>query len=809
MASWWQQAQQNIANLTSFVGGTYTLLTKRSLPQKQGTLKLTGLHAAVDIHTDSYGVPHIYAQNVDDLYFAQGYVHAQERLWQIEFNRRVASGRLSELFGPVALEVDRFCRRLGLHRAALEAEKQLQPHEQQILEAYTGGINSFIHANRNKLPIEFILLQYKPAPWKITDVIQWGKLQAWNLSGNWETEVIRARLVATLGPEKAAKLEAGYDPNHPLIIPPGVSYQGINPGLLEQYAQLKELSGFGITGGSNNWAVDGSLTESGKPLLCNDPHLGQAVPSTWFECHLVAEDIDVTGAGFAGSPGIVIGHNQHIAWGVTNAISDIQDLYVEKFNPDNPHQYEFQGQWETARVFQEEIIVRGQGAPVIEEVRVTRHGPLLTAMPLEQGQDEVPLALRWTGLESFRLISAIQKLNRAKNWEDFREALRDWDAPPQNFVYADQDGNIGYIMAGDIPVRNRGTALLPSPGWTGEYEWTGMIPFDELPQVYNPEQHFIATANNRVIDDTYPHYISHEWHNGYRAQRIRDLLTSKTKLISADMAAIQRDYYSLPAREIVPFMLKIDADTPLKRAALELLSTWDYTLAATSVGASIYTTFLRKLTALVLNVQLGNEPELATSYLGASIGATVSLNGYSGRTTPLIIRMLREHDDSWFSDSVIPNGPSSWQEALASAFEATIEELREQLGGNILRWPYGALHKMTCNHPLGTVKSLRDIFNRGPFSIGGDADTVNKAESSPDHPEQVLLVPAYRLIVDLENLDSSQSIHLPGQSGHPASSHFDDFLPLWRNHQYHTMPFSRDAVTKATVETLHLQPRSS
>lgn len=818
MASWWQKTLLTTASLAGLTAGTYYLITRRPLPQKSGTLSLRGLHELVEVITDNYGVPHIYAQNEDDLFFAQGYMHAQERLWQMEFNRRLGSGRLSELFGSVALETDRFCRRLGLHRSAAAEVPLLSEHNKRVLNSYSQGVNAFIEQNANKLSVEFTLLRCKPAPWQPADTIQWAKMMGWNLGGNWETEIIRARLVAKLGAERAAQLEAGYDSSHPLIVPPGVEYQGINADLLEQYAQIKEMSGFGTMGGSNNWVVDGTMTATGAPILCNDPHLGQAAPSIWYECHLVAGDIDAVGASFPGTPGVVIGHNQHIAWGVTNAVSDVEDLYIEKFNPDNPRQYEYQGAWEEAQIFREEIQVKGQQESVIEEVRVTRHGPILTAMPpltnnkhtdgTENAPSETPLALRWTGLEQCRILSSVQKLNRATHWEEFREALHDWDVPPQNFVYADREGNIGYVMAGAIPLRTKGQALLPLPGWTGEYEWTGQIPFDELPQTYNPEQHFIATANNRVVDDSYPYYISNEWLNGYRAQRIRDLLASNPqKLTVADMATIQADQYALPALEIVPHILRLPATSPLEQAAQEILSTWDYKLTPESIGAALYTTFLRKLERIVLDPLLGDDEELLNGYLGVGTTLLATQNGYASRIKPLLIRLLKEQNDAWFEHSTIVNGPKSWQDALSSALDATIHELSIRLGENILRWHYGALHKMTYNHPLGAVKALAPFFNRGPYPVGGDSDTVNMGATLPNQPDVVITVPSYRQIVDLADLSASRSAHAPGQSGHPASKHYDDFIQMWLEVQHHPMLFEREKIEADAEGRLHLRPQ--
>ncbi|GCE27817.1 peptidase S45 [Dictyobacter alpinus] len=815
MASRWRKNLTKTTAATGFVSGMYSLLTHRKLSSKRGTFQLTGLHEPVEIITDTYGVPHIYATNDDDLYFAQGYVHAQDRLWQMDLNRRIGSGRLSEILGPVTLEIDRLCRRIGMHRAAVTDAASLPEPDLRILNAYAQGVNSFIDQHKNKLSVEFTILGYQPEAWQPADTLQWGKVQGWSLCGNWETELIRARIVGKIGVERAAKLEAGYDPQHPLIIPPGVSYQGINLGLLEQYEQIQTLSGFSIMGGSNNWVVDGSMTENGAPLLCNDPHLGQAAPSIWYECHLVSGDMDVIGATFPGAPGVIIGHNQHIAWGVTNAVSDVQDLYVEKFNPDNPRQYEFQGQWLEAEVIREEILVKGQELPVVEEVRVTRHGPIITHLPaISQAQitegepTELPLALRWTSLEAGTLLTSVRQLNRASDWQEFQSALRSWDTPAQNFVYADNAGNIGYTMAGNIPIRAKGQAIVPVPGWTGEYEWTGRIPFEELPRTYNPEQHFLVTANHRVVNDEYPYYITHEWLNGYRAQRIQDLLKQQKKLTVADMASIQYDQYCLPATEIVPYMLQITPTSGIARAAQEILQTWDYQLRPDSIGASLYTTFVRKLERIVLDAILGDDEVLLQHYLGQSLSAMGTLNGYAGRTRPLLIRLLREQQDSWFANSILPNGPTSWQIALERAFEGTLEELKVQLGGNILRWRYGAIHSMKYAHPLGTVKALESFFNRGPFPVGGDGDTINVGSANSATPENVLVVPSYRQIIDLHDFSASRSIHAPGQSGHPASKHYDDFIELWRNGETHPMLYKQEEIEKHREEKMRLEPKN-
>lgn len=812
MASWWQKTAAAAAGIAGLVGGAYYLFMRRPLPKTSGTLRLAELHEPVEIVTDRSGVPHIYAHNEDDLYLAQGYVHAQYRLWQMELNRRIGAGQLSEIFGELTIEADRFARRLGMHRAAAAGVRSLDAHSTRILNAYTRGVNAFISSHRNNLPLEFTLLRVNPTPWQPSDTIQWSKMMGWNLGGNWETEIIRARLIAKLGPERAAELETGYDPAHPLIVPPGIAYEGTNLGMLEQYTALKQLSGFGLLGASNNWVVDGTMTTTGAPILCNDPHLGQAAPSIWFECHLIAGDIDTVGASFPGAPGIVIGHNRHVAWGVTNAISDVEDLYIEKFNPQNPNQYEFMGHWEEAQVYQEEIKVKGRKQPVIEEVRVTRHGPILTSIKGTTGNQngaqstELPLALKWTGLDHHDIVAAMGKMTLATNIDEFRDALRQWDVPAQNFVFADTAGNIGYLMAGAIPTRAQGQALLPSPGWTGEYEWTGLIPFEELPQVTNPPQHFIATANNRVIDDSYPYYITHEWLNGYRAQRIRDLLLSKGKLSLSDMATIQADQYSIPAEKIVPHMMSVAPRTQLAIQAQEILRTWNYTLAPDSVGATLYTTFLRKLERIIFSALLGDDEDLLKNYLGVGTTLLAITNGYSSRSKPLIIRLLDEQNDRWFANSVLPNGPRTWSFALLSAFESTLDELQEKLGEDPTRWQYGRVHKMTYSHVLGLVKPLDKIFNRGPYPVGGDIDTVNMGAVSPTEPETVVTVPSFRQIANLADLAASLSMHAPGQSGHPSSKHYDDFIKPWRNVEHHPMLFDHEMIDENATGKLRMIP---
>ncbi|HEX9370916.1 MAG TPA: penicillin acylase family protein, partial [Roseiflexaceae bacterium] len=485
---------------------------RRSLPRTSGTLELPGLEAPVQVLRDRWGVPHIYARSNADLFMAQGYVHAQDRLWQMEFQRRTGYGQLAEIFGPVALESDRFLRVMGFGRVARREAELLAGEARMAIEAYVRGVSAYIGRYSDRLPIEFTILRLHPRPWEPADVLVWGKMMALTLSVNWTDEILRARIVAAVGAERAAVLDPSYPGDHPLIVPPGVRYQAdIGADALRGAAATASFAGTSGGGqGSNNWVVGGARAANGMPLLANDPHLALRTPSLWYENHLNGGDYHVTGASIPGTPGVLIGHNERIAWGMTNGMNDVQDLYIEKFDASDPARYEFQGQWERATVVREEIAVRGRGEPFVEEVRITRHGPVITPLvPADEGRkgtnraptkdqegsdDAGPsssilgpsseaLALRWTALEPGRVFDSVLALNRAHDWESFRAALIPWTVPAQNFVYADVEGHFGYSLGGDIPIRAKGDGRLPAPGWTGEYEWTGIIPHAELPHM--------------------------------------------------------------------------------------------------------------------------------------------------------------------------------------------------------------------------------------------------------------------------------------------------------------------------------------
>ena len=547
------------------VSALAALVARRSLPQVSGQMRLSGLNDNVEILRDRWGVPHIYAQDRQDALFAQGFVHAQDRLWQMELQRRAATGRLSEIFGHRTLNIDRVFRRLGFHRSAQrEIDAQASGTAMDSLVAYTEGINAAVR-QMVVLPPEFLLLRHEPEPWTFIDSLSWGRLQAWRISSNWDSEILRYMLAARLDVETLAQVEPQYPAGQPLTVPAGAAS---GPADTEFVPRLADLLPFGGGGGSNAWAVAGWRTESGKPILASDPHLGPQMPAVWYEVHLDAPDLRVAGASIPGLPGVLIGHNDRIAWGITASFVDVQDLYAEQIDNQNPTRYRSGDSWREGEAVRESIVVRGESEPWIEEVLVTHHGPIV-GPPL--GFEDPPLAVSSTIDRTTNLLEGFLEINQAGNWEEFRAALAKLEAPTLNYVYADQDGNIGYQLAGRVPIRGKGNGLLPAPGWDPQYDWEGFIPFEQLPTCLNPAAGYVVSANNKIVDDDYPFLLSHEWVAGYRAQRLSDLLGMAEGLNIDRARTVQLDNYSIPARELVELVERLLDGGAVESATWELM----------------------------------------------------------------------------------------------------------------------------------------------------------------------------------------------------------------------------------------------
>jgi penicillin amidase len=800
-------------------------LVRTRLAQTHGSLRLPGLHAPVEIIRDRWGVPHFYAASTTDALFAQGFVHAQDRLWQMEFQRRLVAGRLAEVLGVAALPVDRWMRTLTMRRVAEAEVALIAPEVRSEIDAYVAGVNAFLA--RGRLPVEFTLLRYRPEPWTAADSLSWAKMMAWSLSVNWETEILRAQLIARLGPERAAELESGSPDRCPTILPGGLR-DAVDLGqvALDRAEAARLFVGPAAQAGlgSNNWVIGGALTITGKPLLANDMHLLMGIPAIWYENHLVAQTADgappaleVTGVTFPGVPYVVAGHNARVAWGFTNGFPDVQDLYMEHLRrtEDGRVQYEFRGEWLDAEVHREEVRVKG-AAPVIEEVVITRHGPVISALAPDFAGDgsanltaSQPLALRWTSLDPSRIIHALYAMNRAPDCLAFREALREWAGPVQNVVYADTDGNIGYSFPGLIPIRARGDGRVPAPGWTGEYEWTGYIPFEELPHAYNPPQGYVATANNRVVGDEYPHFLGRDFTLGDRAQRIVELIEAQRHAIPAggrvDVAYIRRmqfDQVSPSARLVAAHLGRLAADDPELAAVIGLLRDWDGTLSADSPAAAVYQVFMRRVIALMLAEKLGDD--LARRYAGKGpTPALAAASMFGHRSWEWLLKILDEPDSHWFD---LGHGEQR-DDVLRLALRQAIDFLKERLGPQPNDWCWGKLHRLSYQHIVGRVPALAPVFSRGPYPLGGDGTTI-WATGSGMHTldSDQVIGPPFRHIADLGDWGRSLGLLAPGNSGQPGSRHYDDQIDAWFEGGYHPLLFTREEVEREGEARLRLVP---
>ncbi len=576
-------------------------LSRRRMPQIDGELVLPRLHSSVRIIRDRWGVPHIYAENDHDLFFAQGLVQSQDRLWQMELNRRVCSGRLSEIVGEQGLQTDRITRTLGFYRLGKTDYEKLEDEERTALLAYTDGVNAYLNIFANALPIEFKVLGYRPEPWTLEDTMALSRMTVWQLSTAWYGEIVRAQIVEAVGPEHAAELETEYPKGNPVTLPEGITVRHLQPNDL----LVESPSPFLFKGqGSNAWVVAGHKTASGAPILCNDMHLPLMLPSIWYENHLVSRNLNVTGVSVPGMPLVLVGHNDRIAWGATLGMTDAEDTFVEIFEEPSLARYAFRGKWRQTEIISESIRIKGQAKAHIEHVTLTHHGPVISKVLDGVGQY---MTLSSEALQPLQIVKGWLLLDRARDWDSFVEAVRYIRAPQLNIVYADVDGNIGYWLAGTVPIRAQGHGDLPSPGWTGESEWIGQVPFEEMPHAFNPPQGYIVTCNNRVIDDGYPYYLGNCWQNGYRAQRAVEVLENKKQFTLQELANLQMDVRSIPALEFVNYLRALPTEDADVRLAIELLQGWDGQMAEDSVAGSVYEVTYYSLLRNLFEAGLGTD----------------------------------------------------------------------------------------------------------------------------------------------------------------------------------------------------------
>jgi len=761
---------------------TLVAQAKAALAVTSGHVKVAGLRGPVRVLRDRWGLAHISALNQHDLFFAQGFVAAQDRLFQMELWKRSGEGRLTEVLGPSALNRD-VSARLLRYRGDMQAEyESYSPDTKEILEAFTAGINAYI-ASLNAsdgpgVPLEFQLAGFRPSPWNPEDCLN--RMAAYSMTGNAWSELLDAQLVSQLGAKQASEL-LDFDPRVSLDPAPDLDLTGLSPELLKNLVGSDTRIEFPHPGivGSNNWAVSGALTRSGKPLLANDPHRVIAEPSLRYMVHLKAPGWDVIGAGEPGLPGVALGHNQYIAWGFTIFGLDQHDLYVETLNPADRLQYKTSSGWERMRVEHERFVIRDHDSVQVD-LKFTRHGPVLW----EDGKRA--LALRWVGSEPGTAgYLASLALDRARNWTDFEAAMARWKLPSENIVYADTQGNIGEYSTGLAPIRSW-TGLLPVPG-DGNYEWSGFVPNQALPHSFNPPAGFVATANHKMIPDDYPYAVGYEWASPYRFRRISDVLSQARdrgrKLTVQDMEMLQTDVLSLPALELTNLLRTASGARP--STAAKLLLRWDGMLMRNSPAAALYEVWLKELRTTVLDRAVPQTSrqilrELPTSFVLAQLSnPTTTVFG----ANPAIER-----------DRVI-----------LETLERAASELTKLQGPDPGNWAWGRLHTVRFRHPLDGLDSRAEsLFDSGPLSRPGDENTVNATGFSGSF-EQVSGA-SYREILDTSDWDQSRVVNAPGQSGQPLSPHYSDLLSLRDDRRYLPLFYTEQSVHREAVQTLVLEP---
>ena len=789
----------------------------RPLPQLDGSIPIPGLQKEVTVDRDNWGVPHIRASSLKDAVEAQGYVMAQDRLWQLDLLRRASRGQLSEIVGPLALKSDRQFRTFGFSRAAERDFAAMDQDSRALMEAYARGVNRFIDQHQHSLPLEFSLLKYKPQPWQPTDSLVIAGYMYQTLTDTWERELDRAKVEERVGADRSKYLFADDSPMDHFVIgdpnalddasqasrvkpdedddddmptdtilkasergggsaPTPEGFADITSALWPSMQSYLEQTQSEIRKGlgSNNWVVSGAHTATGKPLLANDTHLELSVPPIWYEIHLSAPGFNAKGFTLPGAPLIVIGHNDRIAWGFTNNGADVQDLYIETSNPAAPDEYRVNGAWQKAQVFDEVIHVKGQSDEHLKLV-VTRHGPIV------HREGDKAYALRWTALEPGGLKNTYSWLSRAENWQEFLAVMKNVWGPGQNAVYADVDGNIGYIMAAHVPIRKKGRGEVPVPGDTDEYEWTGYIPFDQLPQALNPPGGLIVTANARVVGPKYKPYLTDRWEEPYRTARIYDLLHDKTGLRPVDMLKVETDTYSYPhvflADQFSAAAKNAQPKDPRARKLVNDLKDWNGIADADSSLVSFLEMARRAAVELILEPYLGKDTNL-----------------YKWRSTAFLQKVLTDRPANW-----LPPAYKNYDELLAAAADRAVSMLTEETKSDrIADWQWKELDSLDMLHPLGREGFLKRLLSITGKPQSGTAYSVRAATKRHG--------PSMRFIANLANWDDCIMLIPAGESGQLGSGHYTDQFSFWYESKPIVTPFTDPAESKSRKHTLTLTP---
>ncbi len=777
-------------------GGGYLYLDS-SLQEVDGTVKVSGLDGEIEILRDKQGVPHISGKSLKDALFGLGYAHVQDRLWQMEMNRRIGAGRLSEIFGDKGLGTDKFLRALDVYGHAERTFANLNEETQENLTTYVKGVNAALENWEGALPPEFIILGIKPEPWKVADSLVWLKMMAWDLGDNWTKEIFRFQLLQKLTPTQVSQIMPPYPGEEAVPLPELKKlFAGFDLDLDKLVAMAPENLPDGA--GSNNWVVSGKLSETGKPLLANDPHLGLAAPALWYYAHIKTPDIDAIGSTLPGVPSIVLGRNKHMAWGFTNTAPDVQDLFIEKSIPGKPGFYMAPDGPMAFTTRDVEIKVK-DSEPVKVTLRSSRHGPIISDI-LESTNQVLPkgfhLAFAWTTLRDDDLTAqAAANIMRATNVDEFKTALQDFHSPEQNIVFADTNGNIGYYAPGRVPIRkpeNKIRGVMPVPGWDATYDWDGFIPYGELPQTDNPASGIIRTANQKIVSESYPHFITHDWTLPYRADRIDQLLAAKEKHSVASFKALQSDIKSLMAEELLPLMLKALPDSEAQNPAAKLLAAWDYEMKLDKPEPLIFTAWFREMTRNIYGDEIG----------------TLLTKNWDYR--PLFMsNILRDKDgQSQWCDDIKTNNKETCQQQVGQALKTALTDLEKRYGSPE-KWQWGIAHFAHSDHrPFTEVGGLKEIFDIKVPS-GGGTYTVNVGRHSFEVENQPFAnehAASLRAIYDLSDLDKSQFIFSTGQAGSPLSPFYDNMATPWSKLEYFPLTTKKEEYEKGAIGKLKLIP---
>lgn len=809
---------------------------RNSFPQTSGEIEVAGLVSSVEVLRDELGVPHIYANNMHDLFFAQGYTHAQDRFWQMDFWRHISAGRLSELFGSSQVDTDKFLRSLDFEGIATQELTMITPESREILDAYADGVNAYLDTHSgSEISLEYAVLpllntEYEIEPWTPVQSLMWAKVMAWDLGGNLREEIERTVLGTTLTPDQVEQLYPSMPDDKPVIVEEGQqagslpdSFVAVPDGVTalmttidERASAIWDLTGGGFEEiGSNNWVVGGDLTGSGLPLLANDTHLAIQMPAIWYEngLHCLEDspdgcDYNAVGFSFAGLPSIVIGHNGHHAWGVTNEAADTQDLFVERVNPANPRQYEVDGSWADFEVTSETLVVAGSDDVTFEVLR-TGHGPVISGTFIEDDQldgsstaeipDDYVVTLSWTALEPSTVVDAFVGINKASSYEEFATAVELWDIAPQNLVYADVEGNIAYHATGDIPVRGNGDGRYPAPGWDSSYDWTGFVPKDQMPRLFNPPQGYIQSANQNVLRPGRTPFIGSDAAMGYRGGRIAEMITTGSRHTVQSMQQMHMDAQDGSAQFLVPALLAVDAEGNATVNEVQIdLEGWAtgnsaFQAVPRSSGAAIYMAVWRNLLINTFNDDL---PEDYWPQGGS-------------RWFEVVREIIAIPDSSWWDDKATTEVETRDDILVASMVDAH-RELANLLGTDSGAWTWGAMHTAEFeNQTFGTsgIAPVEWLFNRSaPARVGGSSSLVNAVGWSTNVGYEVDWIPSQRMVVDLSDLDTSVFVHSTGQSGHAFHAQYDSMIELWTDGDYGPMPWTREAVETVTDDRLTLIP---